>query len=144
VNRFRLDPGERVLCSSPAIWIRSWWRRPRGQLTFTSQRLAFEIDRPRGGHAGLGELVEHLPIDVGRDRLVTVNLARVKMRTDLVVKTDYETYAFAELPYDDWYRTMHDAIEADQTALAELVQRLEDARAPGPTDDPYRGGPPKR
>ncbi len=106
----------------------------------------FEIDRPRGGAGlnALGELVEHLPIDVGRDRLVSVNLARVKQRTDLVIKTDYETYAFAGLAYDDWYRTLHEAIEADRTALAELVQRLEDARAPGASPDPYRGGPPKR
>lgn len=107
----------------------------------------FELDRPRVGHPGfaaLDELREQLPIDVGRDRLVSVSLARVKQRTDLVIKTDYEMYAFAGLPYDDWYRTVHDAIESDRTALAELVQRLEDARAPGPSDDPYRGGPPKR
>jgi hypothetical protein len=147
VNRFKLEPGERVLCSNAAIWIRSWWRRPHGRLTFTTQRLAFELDRTRTAHPGFAaieELREHLPIDVGRDRLVTVSLVQVKRRTDLVVKTDYETFAFATLPNDDWYRTMHDAIEADRSALAELVQRLEAARAPGPSDDPYRGGPPKR
>jgi hypothetical protein len=144
--RLQLEPGERLLCSSRAVWIRSWWRRPYGELSFTSQRLVFEIDDQRGYRGGLGGLDDRYAplIDQGRDGLNAVSIGMHRHRPVLLVKTDYETYTFGELPNEEWQRILHDAIESDRTALAELVQRLEQKAAPGASDDPYRGGTTKR
>lgn len=137
-----------MLCEHDAVWIRSWWRRPYGRLYFTTQRLVFEPPMPRSYHPGIAamqELRDQFPIDVGRDGLNAVSVTEHRHRPVLAVKTDYEVFMFSGLPNDEWRATMHEAIESDRSALAELVQRLERNAAPGPDGDPYRGGTkPKR
>jgi hypothetical protein len=146
--RFKLEPGERTLRENDAIWMRSWWRRPHGRLYFTTQRLVFEPEIPRSAHPGivaLQELREEFPVNVGRDGLNAVSITEHRKRLVFAVKTDDETFLFAGLPNEEWERTMGAAIESDRSALAELVQRLEQNAAPGPDGDPYRGGAkPKR
>jgi hypothetical protein len=142
VWRFKLEPGERTLQANDAQWMKSWWSRPLGRLYFTTQRLVFEPVIQRSGHPAITAMQEmrDFPINVGRDGLNSVSVIEHKKCLVLAVKTDHEVFKFAGLPNDEWRATMHDAIESDRSALAELVQRLERNAAPGPDGDPYRGG----
>jgi hypothetical protein len=141
---FEPTPGERVLVAEDATWLRSWWRRPRGRLYFTTQRLVFEQDIQTSGVAGIvaiNEMRNRVIVDVGRDRLNSAALETHKRKLVLTVKTDDERLMFAHLRSPQhWLSVLQEAIEVDRTAVAELVARLEQNAAPGPSGDPYRGG----
>ncbi len=141
---FQAGPGERVLLRADATWLRSWWRRPRGRLYFTNQRLVFELDIQTGGVAGIAainEMRDRFPIDVGRDGLNSAGLERRRNQVVLRIKTDDEILHFANVRVpEDWVTLLQAAIEADRTAIADLVARLEQNAAAGVDGDPYRGG----
>ena len=138
MNALVLQPGERIVKDDrEVIWLRGWFAKPRGRLCFTTQRLVFELEKAvalSAGQALANEMINHLPIDIPRDRLEHVERG-IYRKTDnvLVVRTEDAEYKFLlKTPVKEWEATLKQAMHDDKIALEHLLGRLKPKENPPP------------
>ena len=138
MNELALQPGERILKDDrEVIWLKGWFAKPRGRLVFTTQRLVFELPKAvamTASQALVNEMVNHLPIDVPRDRLAAVELGKYRKSDNvIVVRTEDEEYKFLfRTPVKEWEATLKQALHDDKVALQHLLDRLKPKENPPP------------
>jgi len=136
VNDLVIQPGEKVLEEDfDVVWLRGWWRKPRGRLIFTTQRLVFQIPKPAGYTTTSTlsrELTNWTPVDIPRDALHGIEQARHKHEMALVVKTEYETHKFFVRDCDGWEKRLKQAMHDDGVAMQNLLDRLKPKDIPPP------------
>jgi hypothetical protein len=140
MSDFVLQPGERVLKEDTnVVWIKSWIGRVHGRLVFTTQRLVFALDKAPAlslGQAVQNEMTNHAPIDIPRDALEAIERGKMRKSDNvLVVKTESEKFTLLlAQPFEDWEKTLRQAMHDDKVALEHVLERLK-PKAPPP---PYR------
>ena len=140
MNDFVLQPDEKLLEEDrDVIWLKSWLAKIRGRLCFTTQRLAFVVEKPPAFSAGsliANEISNSVPIDIPRDALEKIEQGKHgKSDNVLVVKTEDATYKLlVKLPFKTWDARLRQAMHDDKIALDHMLARL----APKEKPPPYR------
>ena len=139
MNDLVIQPGEKVLKQTrDVIWLKSWFKKPRGRLCFTTQRLILEIPKQvayTATQALANDLANHVPIDIPRDSLEAVERGKHRKKTNvLVVRTRDEEFKLLLISdtVEGWEHTLRQAIHDDKIALASLLERLKPKENPPP------------
>lgn len=135
MNDFQLQPGEKRLEEERnVLWRKSWLSRQLGTLVFTTQRLAFIVDKPPAFSAATlvaNGMRDSVPVDIPRDALEAIERGK---HDTLVVKTESERFQFVVDVFARWDARLREAMHDDKIALEHVLARL----APKEKPPPYR------
>jgi hypothetical protein len=139
MNELVIQPGERILKEArDVIWLKSWFKKPRGRLCFTTQRLILELPKQiayTATQALANDIRNHVPIDVPRDSLEAVELGRHRKNDNvLVVRTRDEEFKllFIGDHAKEWEGMLRQAMFDDKVALESVLERLKPKQNPPP------------